>query len=150
MSTLYTSIYYPRSIGLFANGVFAGIGLCMNFVNVPAIRATKDPLPVFYKTYNHTKVLAIISIAVSTVANGICYYRTKDKTFVYTTVLSFFSFPFTLLFMAPVNNKLIAMEDKPLDIQKVNTLVTKWNKLQTVRTATGIAAFVINILYRRF
>lgn len=148
MSSLSTQIYYPRSIGLFANGVFAGIGLCMNFVNVPAIKATKDPLPVFYKTYNNTKKLAIASIFVSTISNGVCYNRTKDVRFAYAAVLSFVSFPFTVLFLAPVNNQLFALEDKPHDAQKINTLVKKWDSLQYFRTATGIAAFVINILYK--
>lgn len=147
MSSISTLIYYPRSVGLFANGVFAGLGLSGNFVNVPAIRASKDPLPVFYKTYNNGKIIAMASILVSTVSNSICYYRTKDVRFVYAAVLSFVSGPFTALFIAPVNNQLFALEDKPLDARKVDTLVKKWNKFQYFRTATGVAAFVINISY---
>ncbi|GAN01500.1 hypothetical protein MAM1_0008c00933 [Mucor ambiguus] len=150
MSSLSTLIYAPRSIGLFANGVFTGIGLCMNYVCVPAIKATKDPLPVFRQVYGKTSQIAKLSILVSTVANAVCYYRTKDTRFIYSTALSFLSFPFTLIFMMPVNNQLLAMEKDGAnyDRKQVHQHVAKWNKLQYVRTLSGTAAFLINILYR--
>lgn len=149
MSSLATLIYTPRSIGLFANGVFTGIGICMNFVCVPAIKSTKDPLPVFYKVYEKTHVIAILSIFVSTAANAVCYYRTKDTRFIYSTALSFLSFPYTILFMRHTNNQLFAIEKEgsSYDHKKVDQLVTKWSKLQIIRTTAGTAAFVINILY---
>ncbi|CEP08027.1 hypothetical protein [Parasitella parasitica] len=150
MSFLTTLIYTPRSIGLLANGVFTGIGICMNFVCVPAIKASKDPLPVFYQVYKKASVIAIASIFVSTAANAVCYNRTKDIRFIYSTALSFLSFPFTVLFMRPVNNQLFAMEKEGdnYDRKKVGKHVTKWNQLQYVRTFAGTAAFIINILYQ--
>lgn len=149
MSSLATLIYTPRSIGLFANGVFTGIGICMNFVCVPAIKSTKDPLPVFYKVYEKTHVIAILSIFVSTAANAVCYYRTKDTRFIYSTALSFLSFPYTILFMRSTNNQIFAIEKEgsSYDRKKVDQLVTKWSKLQSIRTIAGTAAFVINVLY---
>ncbi|KAI8642064.1 hypothetical protein BD408DRAFT_367093 [Parasitella parasitica] len=150
MSSLATLIYAPRSIGLLANGVFTGIGICMNCVCVPAIKSSKDPLPVFYQVYKKTSVIAIASIFVSTAANAVCYNRTKDTRFVYSTALSFLSFPFTVFFMRPVNNRLFAMEKEGdnYDRKKVETHITKWNQLQYFRTLAGTAAFIINILYQ--
>lgn len=150
MSSLATLIYAPRSIGLFANGVFTGVGLCMNFVCVPAIKASKDPLPVFYQVYGRGHKIAILSIVVSTVSNAVCYYRTKDTRFIYSTALSFLSFPFTLAFIMPVNKQLFAMEKDGVnyDRKQVQQHVSKWDKLQYVRTLSGTAAFLINILYR--
>lgn len=149
MTSLSTLIYYPRSIGLFANGVFSGVGLTMNFVSVPAINATKDPLPSFVRTYKNASKLAIASIFLGTAANAACYYRTNEKKFLYTTLLTFFSFPFTLLFIAPVNNQLFALEKlgEDYDRNKVYALIDKWNKLQALRTITGTAAFIINLVY---
>ncbi|KAL9555764.1 hypothetical protein MBANPS3_002203 [Mucor bainieri] len=131
MSSLATLIYAPRSIGLFAN-------------------ASKDPLPFFRQVYTRTSQIARLSILVSTVANAVCYYRTKDTRFIYSTALSFVSFPFTILFMMPVNNELLAMdkEGANYDRKQVYQRVVKWNKLQYVRTLSGAAAFLINILYR--
>lgn len=149
MASLSTLIFYPRSIGLLANGIFSGVGLTMNLVSVPAIKASKDPLPSFVKTYDNASKLAIASIFLGTAANATCYYRTNDIKYLYTTILTFFSFPFTILFMAPVNNKLFALGKlgDGYDRNKVYTLINKWNKLQLLRTITGTAAFVINILY---
>ncbi|KAL7314079.1 hypothetical protein PS15m_007734 [Mucor circinelloides] len=150
MSSLATLIYAPRSIGLFANGVFTGLGLCMNGVFVPAIKATKDPLPVFYQVYAKASKIAVLSIVVSTAANAVCYYRTKDTRFIYSTALSFVSLPYTFFCIMPVNNQLFAMEKEgsSYDRKKVEQHITKWNKLQYFRTITGTAAFLINILYR--
>jgi uncharacterized membrane protein len=150
MTSLATLIYLPRSIGLFANGVFSGVGFSMNFVSVPAINASKDPLPSFVTTYNNASKLAILTIFVSTAANAVCYYQTKERRFIYSTALSFFSVPFTLLFIKPVNNQLFALQKlgDDYDRQKVRQLVSKWNKLQAARTIAGTAAFLINILYK--
>ncbi|KAL9541543.1 hypothetical protein PS6_010249 [Mucor atramentarius] len=143
MSSLATLIYAPRSIGLFANGVFTGLGLCMNGVFVPAIKATKDPLPVFYQVYAKASKIAVLSIVVSTAANA-------DTRFIYSTALSFVSLPYTFFCIMPVNNQLFAMEKEgsSYDRKKVEQHITKWNKLQYFRTITGTAAFLINILYR--
>ncbi|GAA5816471.1 hypothetical protein MFLAVUS_010000 [Mucor flavus] len=147
MTSLATLIYYPRSIGLLTNGFFAGIGLSMSFVSVPAIKASRDPLPSFIKTYKNASVLAVTNIFIGTAANAVCYYHTNSNKFLYAAVLTFFSFPFTVLCIAPVNNQLFAMEKlgDSYDRNKVNKLVEKWNTLQAFRTLTGIAAFVISI-----
>ncbi|KAI7906282.1 uncharacterized protein BX663DRAFT_495884 [Cokeromyces recurvatus] len=147
--TLHDLIYYPRTIGLFANGVFTGLGICMNFVSVPSIKATNDPLPVFYKTYSRASKIAILNIAVSTVCNAICYYRTSKINFLYASVLSFASAPFTLIFIAPINNQLFEMEKQgsSYDRKKVYALINKWDRLQYFRTISGTAAFILNLLY---
>ncbi|KAG2203370.1 hypothetical protein INT47_010068 [Mucor saturninus] len=149
MTSLSTLIYYPRSIGLFANGVFSGIGLTMNGVSVPAIKASKDPLPSFVKTYNNASKMAIASIFIGTAANAACYYRTNDKKFLYTSILTFVSFPFTLLFIAPINNQLFALQKlgDSYDRNEVYALMEKWNKVQAFRTIAGTAAFIINLVY---
>lgn len=149
MSTLITSIYYPRSVGLFTNGLFTGLSLCMNLVAVPSIRASKDPLPVFLTVYNRASKLAVSNIVLGTAANLLCYYRTKNNKYLIISALGFFSFPWTLMFMMPTNKKLFAIENEGSDYDrhKVDTLVQKWDKLQYVRTITGTAAFLVNILY---
>ena len=149
MTSLHTLIYAPRSIALMANGVFTGLGLSMNFVSVPAIKASKDPLPSFVTTYNNAAKIAIISILTGTISHGICYYKTKQNKYLYASLLSFFSMPFTILAIAPVNNQLFALQKlgDDYDRQKVHALINKWNTLQAFRTITGAAAFAITVLY---
>lgn len=149
MTSLQTLIYAPRSIALFSTGVFTGLGLTLNLVSVPAIKASKDPLPSFVTTYNNASKLAILNIFVGTVANAVCYHKTKNNKYLYASILTFLSFPFTLLVIAPVNNQLFALEKlgDNYDRSKVQTLVNKWNCLQGFRTVAGTAAFIINVFY---
>ncbi|KAI9343002.1 hypothetical protein BD770DRAFT_398407, partial [Pilaira anomala] len=125
MTSLATLIYYPRSIGLLTNGIFAGLGVTLNCVGVPAIKASSDPLPSFIKTYNNGSKLAMTNIFIGTAANAVCYYNTKRTKYLYAAVLTFFSFPFTLLFIAPVNNELFALEKsgENYDRNKVSSLM---------------------------
>ncbi|RCI06299.1 hypothetical protein CU098_013293 [Rhizopus stolonifer] len=150
MSTsLYSLIYVPRSIALLSSGLFAGASISINYTNVPAIKASKDPLPVFVKTYKQGAKQAITEILVSTAAGAACYYYTHDKRFVYASIASFFSAPFTAFAIAPVNNQLFALEKQGdnYDRKKVYELVKKWNKLHAVRTCASIIAFLIHVLY---
>lgn len=149
MTSLQTLIYAPRSIALFSTGVFTGLGFSMNLVSVPAIKASKDPLPSFVTTYNNASKVAMLNIFVGTAANAVCYYRTKNNKFLYASILTFFSFPFTLLMIAPVNNQLFAMQKlgDNYDRSKVQALINKWNCLQAFRTLTGTAAFVIGVFF---
>jgi uncharacterized membrane protein len=150
MTSLATLIYLPRSISLFANGIFSGIAVTLNFVCVPAIKASKDPLPSFITTFNNASKMAVFSALVGTAANAVCYYRTNDTRFIHSALLSFSSFPFTVFFLHPVNLQLFALQKDgdDYDTKKAKNLVTKWNKLQHFRTITGLAAFLINILYK--
>ncbi|KAI9486210.1 MAG: hypothetical protein EXX96DRAFT_548130 [Benjaminiella poitrasii] len=143
------NLYYPKTIGLISTGLFAGFSLCLNFVNVPSIRASKDPLPVFCKTYSNGARFAIVSIFIGAASNALCYYYTRKTNFLYSSLLMFAVPPFTIAAIAPTNNKLFAMESQGdnYDRKKVYDLVAKWNKLQWVRTTCGITAFLFRILY---
>lgn len=150
MTSLQTLIYAPRSIALISNGLFSGLGISLSFVGVPAIKASRDPLPSFIKTYNNGHIVAIFNILVGTISNAVCYYKTKENRFLYASILTFLSVPITAILIVPVNNQLFALQKlgDDYDRVKVQALLTKWNKFQTLRTISGTAAFVINVLYK--
>ncbi|CAO3648008.1 unnamed protein product [Mucor hiemalis] len=145
MTSLQTLIYAPRSIALISNGLFSGLGISLSFVGVPAIKASRDPLPSFIKTYNNGHIVAIFNILVGTISNA-----TKENRFLYASILTFLSVPITAILIMPVNNQLFALQKlgDDYDRVKVQALLTKWNKFQTLRTISGTAAFVINVLYK--
>lgn len=150
MTSLQTLIYAPRSIALISNGVFAGLGISMNCVAVPAIKASKDPLPSFVKTYSNGAKVAIVNILIGTISNAVCYYKTQENRFLYASILTFLSIPITAILIAPVNNQLFALQKlgDDYDRAKVQALVAKWNQFQALRTLTGTTAFLINVLYK--
>ena len=146
MASLSTLIYYPRSISLLSSGIFAGFALSVLYVSVPSIKASKDPLPTFVTTYSQGKKLAMTNILIASTASGYCYYKTKNPKFLYAALFSAFSGPFTVFFVAPVNNQLFALQkDDPYDVNKVYGLVDKWAILHGIRAIAGAAAFIINV-----
>jgi hypothetical protein len=150
MTSLQHMIYAPRSISLVATGVFTGMALTMNLVSVPAIKASKDPLPSFVVTYSNASKIAITSIVIGTVSNALSYYRTEKREFLYAAILTFVSIPITVFAIAPVNNQLFAMQKlgDDYDRKKVHALVNKWSKLHSLRFLATASAFLINILYK--
>ncbi|KAI8099103.1 uncharacterized protein BX664DRAFT_320392 [Halteromyces radiatus] len=141
-------LVYARGISLVANGIFAGLGLSMNGVSVPTMRATKDPLPVFTTTYKNGSKIAIASIVISSVCHFYIYHQTNNKHALWCGILSFVSFPFTIQFMRPINNELFALADQnSTDTKKIDTLVTSWDHHQWFRTMAGLSALMINVFY---
>ncbi|KAJ2727169.1 hypothetical protein GGI07_000053 [Coemansia sp. Benny D115] len=54
-------IYYPLASSLFSNGLFAGLGYTMNFVSVPCIKASPDPLNVFATNLEKAAKIGILT-----------------------------------------------------------------------------------------
>ncbi|KAI7854518.1 hypothetical protein BDC45DRAFT_508547 [Circinella umbellata] len=132
-----------------ANGIFAGLGLTLSTVTVPALRAAGYPPGAWAVTYNNGHYIGIASIFISSAAHFYTYYLTKSQRSLCCGILSFISFPFTILFMRPTNDRLLAINRNPTiaDPKEVVQLVEKWNKFQMFRTVTGTLAFVLTIFY---
>ncbi|CEG68236.1 hypothetical protein RMATCC62417_04537 [Rhizopus microsporus] len=147
MTSLATLIYYPRSIGLLSTGLFSGMTAAVLTISVPAIKASKDPLPTFVTTYKQGAKFAMATILTATVSNGYCYYKTKDNKYLYAALLAFFSGPWTAFVIAPVNNRLFALQkDGSYDINQVNQIVDKWAVLHSVRAIAGAGAFLVSVM----
>ncbi|KAI8364376.1 hypothetical protein BD560DRAFT_402928 [Blakeslea trispora] len=148
-ASLYSSISSPRTFALFGTGIFSGVTFSVSHTSVPAILASKDPLPVFIQTYNQGASAAIPLIAMSLVSNGICYYHLRDPRFIMSGCLSFLCLPITKLLIMPINNQLFAMEKlgSEYDREKVYQLVRKWSGMHALRTLSAFVAFAIHVLY---
>ncbi|KAL0084774.1 hypothetical protein J3Q64DRAFT_1743967 [Phycomyces blakesleeanus] len=151
-----SDLQYARSTALFANGIFAGLSICIHLSSVPSIKNAVNPTCVFRAVYKGGSEIGISSILISTGAHLYMYYRTRDSRSLYLGLLSFVSFPYTLLVMRPVNNKLFALDstlstehykaDSPHK-KEVLDLLNQWNKRQMFRTATSVIAFLISVIY---
>ncbi|KAI7834708.1 hypothetical protein BX661DRAFT_175370 [Kickxella alabastrina] len=139
-------IYYPLASSLFANGIFAGLGCSMNFVSVPCIRASSDPLSVFATNLKKAAKIGIITSVVGGASHLYVWYRTGNPISLFNGILSFAIVPFTILFIKPLNDTMLRMHsEKSKDSRKIAMLVDKWNSRQWVRTIAGTIVFVINI-----
>ena len=136
-------------IAATANGIFAGLGLTLNTITVPALRAAGYPPAGWAVTYNNGHYIGIASILISSAAHFYTYYLTKNHRSLCCGILSFISFPYTIIFMRSTNDRLHAINRNPTtaDPKEVVQLVEKWNRLQMFRTVTGTLAFVLTIFY---
>ncbi|OBZ87976.1 hypothetical protein A0J61_03975 [Choanephora cucurbitarum] len=147
-SDIYTAATSPRTFALFATGIFSGTTFCVSYASIPAILASKDPLPAFVQTYKKGATIAI-SIVISAISNGACYYYLKDPRFIWSGFFSFLCIPITKFLIMPINNQLFAMEKlgDDYDRNKVYQLVNKWSSMHALRTLSAFVAFAIHVLY---
>ncbi|KAI8144041.1 hypothetical protein BJV82DRAFT_608126 [Fennellomyces sp. T-0311] len=138
--------YYVQPVAATANGIFAGLGLTLNLVTVPALRAGGYPVQSWAVTYNNGSKIGISTILLSSAAHFYTYYLTKNKRVLYCGILSLISFPYTIIFMRPTNDRLHQLNATPgHDKKEVTQLVEKWNNLQWFRTTVGTAALVLTL-----
>ncbi|KAI9256725.1 hypothetical protein BY458DRAFT_519411 [Sporodiniella umbellata] len=148
MPLLSTFVVNPHSVGLFACGILAGANISILYTSVPSIKASKDPLPVFDKTYNKGKIIAISNIFISTLSSAYAYHETKNQKYIYTGVLSFILAPITAFLIAPINNQLFALQKKETyDVNHVYSLVNRWETLHAIRAFSGLSAFFIYVFF---
>lgn len=141
-------LVYARGISLVSNGIFAGFGACINLVSVPALKSISDPLPAFITTYKNGSKIAIINILVATGSHFYIYYKTRNIRSLWCGVFTFFSIPYTMFFMKPINDQLFALHAvHSKDNAKVHDLVSKWDRRQWLRTITSNIAFLMNVFY---
>ncbi|KAI8069721.1 hypothetical protein BC940DRAFT_271926 [Gongronella butleri] len=137
-------LVYARGISLFANGLFAGVGWCMNGVSVPALKASEKVETGFAITYNNAKKIGASTIIVSSLCHFYIYYHTRNKKALWCGIVSFVSFPYTLLVLAPINKQLLGETEAKRSGQE---LLRAWDQRQWFRTIAGNAAFLMNIFY---
>ncbi|KAI8333370.1 hypothetical protein BC941DRAFT_434520 [Chlamydoabsidia padenii] len=141
-------LVYARGISLISNGLYAGIGLCINTVNVPSIKASNDPLPAFTSTYERGHKVALTNIALSSAAHFYIYYKTRNQRALWCGLLSVVSVPYTLLLLKPINDQLFALaHTRSTDFKQILELINSWGQRQWFRTIVGNLAFVLNVFY---
>ncbi|KAI9256605.1 hypothetical protein BDA99DRAFT_516883 [Phascolomyces articulosus] len=140
--------HYVLPVAATANGIFAGLGLTINAVTVPALRAGGYPASSWAVTYKNGSKIGIATIIISSFAHFYTYHLTKNHRSLCCGILSLISFPYTIIFMKPTNDRLHALNAQLSPDQKeVVQLVEKWDKLQMFRTAAGTLAFVLTVFY---
>ncbi|KAI9492277.1 hypothetical protein BDB00DRAFT_829134 [Zychaea mexicana] len=138
--------YHVQPIAATANGIFAGLGLTLNGVTIPALRVGGYPVASWAVTYKNGSKIGIATIFISSAAHFYTYYLTKNRRALYCGIASLISFPYTLIFMKPTNDRLHELNANPAHDQKeVVGLVEKWDKLQMFRTGAGLAALWLTL-----
>ncbi|XP_065057869.1 uncharacterized protein LOC135685743 [Rhopilema esculentum] len=131
-------------------GLFAGGALYINLVEHPArMEATDMKTALTCWKPSYTRAASIMSkfALTSAVASASAYFMTKEKSpenvcWLVSGGMLMTILPFTKLFILPLNNELLAVEElKEKGDSWISENLEKWNKVHFCRTVLGVSAF---------
>lgn len=124
--------------------LFAGAALYISLVEHPArLELADGPLLAQWQP-SYKRALPIQSgLAVAGgVAGLIAWYLSADWRWLAGSILLLANWPFTLIVIFPVNQRLMAMRDSEAGAES-RALLVRWGKLHHVRSALGTATTLI-------
>jgi uncharacterized membrane protein len=128
-----------------ATGLFAGAAVYLSLVEHPArmscgtALALREFAPSYKRAVPMQVALALIATAAALLhwAHGGGGYWLLGATLIASVI------PFTLIVIRPVNERLLGMEADDAASGEAAELLTRWGRLHAVRSALGLAAFVL-------
>jgi len=134
----------PEILATLACGIFAGAALYINLVEQPARLSCGIHLAIteWRPSYKRGAVMQASLALAGSILALISWWIGKDAVWLLGGALLFAVIPFTLIVILPTNKEL---ENEQLDVSsaRAELLLRRWNVLHAVRTALGLAAFVI-------
>jgi hypothetical protein len=138
-------------IATLAAGLFTGAALFIHFVEHPARMECGPPLAVkeFIASYKRAAVMQPSLALLGFVAGYLSWQWGSSAWWLLGGAAMGFLFPFTIIWMLPINNRLHApaLETDPaLGME----LLGRWGRLHRIRCLIGFAAFLLFLLLLRW
>jgi uncharacterized membrane protein len=131
-------------VATFACGVFFGAALYINVAQHPASLEAGVAFAgrFFAPMYRRASVLQVAAALIGSAGGAIAWFRGGGIAWLGGALLLFGVIPFTLTWIAPVNDLLLAPGRDP-EAPDTEALLRRWAPLHGVRTALSGAAFVL-------
>ncbi|GJJ72938.1 hypothetical protein EMPS_05296 [Entomortierella parvispora] len=133
-----------KCITIASMGIGAGAGVAMNGTIMPTLTKLSGASAVsFWSQMAHPAKMTQLSSLITAFLGGVgVYYKTKNKYFLYGSLLMLSIIPYTVVMFLPINRELFAFAKSGLadvDGSFARKIVT-WNRNQYGRTALNFAA----------
>ncbi len=131
-------------LALVDAALFTGAAFYINVAEQPARLALDDRAllqewkPAYKRGFAMQATLAVVGF----VLGGWAFYETREWRWLAGAAVLVANWPFTLLFILPVNDALMTIPIERADA-KSTALIRKWGALHAVRTILGAAATAI-------
>ncbi|WP_353645875.1 DUF1772 domain-containing protein [Mesorhizobium sp. WSM2239] len=131
-------------LALIVAAVFAGAAVYINIAEHPARRGLDDRSMLIQWKPGYKRGFAMqASLAVAGFLLGLlAWWQAGGWLWLAGALVLIANWPFTLLVMMPVNNKLMSMDPTAAGPDS-RELLEKWARLHAVRTALGFAATLV-------
>lgn len=125
-------------------GIFAGVALCISVVHQPAAAELGGTTPalLFRPMYRRAAPMQAGLAVVGSLAGLVAWLSGSGVSWFAGAVLLGSVVPFTLLRIAPINDRLLARDLDPAD-PEVASLLRQWARLHGIRSLAGMLAFVV-------
>ncbi|KAG0035991.1 hypothetical protein BGZ82_004846 [Podila clonocystis] len=138
-------LLFVKTLTIASMGIAAGSGLSYNAMIMPALRkfSASSAVSVWAETAQGAMSIQVSAIAISVLGGSYIYYKTKNRFFLYSSVLMASILPYTLAFFLPINKSLFAIRSSGKDDGTIETKMIQWNKLQYGRTLMNVTSLFI-------
>jgi hypothetical protein len=131
-------------LALIGAALFAGAAVIINVAEQPARLALDDRamLLQWQRSYNSAAPMQAGLAVVSALLGFIAAWQTRDWRFAAGAILILANWPYTLLVIKPVNDRLHAIAAGQASAD-ARAMVVSWGQLHAGRSALGIAAVLV-------
>lgn len=134
-------------LALTAAAVFTGAAFYINFAEQPARRHLDDAalLTEWKVAYKRGAIMQAPLAVIAFVLGAVAWWQSGQWLFLLGGVVMLANWPWTLLAILPVNNRLMATEPAAAT-KDTRDMIRHWNVLHAVRTLLGAGATVILLI----
>ena len=131
-------------LALVVAALFAGAAFYVNFAEQPARLATDDraALRQWQRSYERAALMQASLAMVGFLLGVAAWYMGRDFRLLAGAVAIVLAWPYTLLVMKPVNDRLNATTPERASAES-RALIERWGRLHAGRTALGVLATAI-------
>jgi len=136
---------YLKPLMVLSSGIFAGLGVTLSLVAVPALLGSNDPVPIWAKVYKKGAQIALTCIGVTCLSSLLCYFYGNaevQRGCLFILGITALVPVYTIVFIKPIND--VLLKEKK-DSKEGRQLIKKWEGHQWVRTTLGLASFALSI-----
>lgn len=130
-----------EKLGLIFTSSFCSCCLYISLIEHPA-RMLCSPgaaLKQWQHSYPRAATLQVGSLILGTIFLILSFFSNKNPIWLFAALLLFISFPYTTIFLMPINKQLSKMEDEKLAIELLN----KWGKGHFFRGVFSLLSLLI-------
>ncbi|KAG0284475.1 hypothetical protein BGZ96_011146 [Linnemannia gamsii] len=140
-------LLFTKSITIASIGIATGAGLSYNAMIMPSLAkfAPSSSLAVFCETAFPAMSIQVSAIAVSVLGGSYIYYMTKNRFFLYSSLIMASILPYTAAFFLPINARLFEMNKTGRDDGTIGKKMAQWNRNQYGRVGLNALALFVSL-----